>query len=722
MTSGRGEDRRGRPADRSKSAELRDSTVSGSVVQAGEIQGGVHLHFAGQEQPVRPRELPPPPAHFTGREAELAELDRFAEQSAGSDVPLVTVVIGTGGVGKTALLSHWLHQRRADFPDGQFYVDLHGFSPLEAAAPSEVLGRFLRALGIAPEKIPAGLEERSALFRTLTFGRRVAILADNAVSAAQVRALLPGPGTSLVAVTSRRSIHGLLHEGARFLDLHPLDENGAAELLENLIGRDRTRKDPDAARTLTELCGRLPIAIRALATRLAGRRFLTLDRIARELSDERRRIAALSPAEDITVRSVFDLSYAALAPDVAALYRRLGLLPCPTFTPDVVAALTNQDAEACEPVLQELLDVSLIEEVADARFRLHDLIRLHAAEKAEEMDAAEDRTEWLRRIVTWYLNAAAIADREVLPGRERRGPAAAAAGRAPPRFTSARDALDWLESELPNLLAVLRAANRTGFHEDAWQICEALWGLFVSRRTYPEWVAADELGLASARACGDRPAQARMLAQLGRALLDLRRLNEAERCLTESLGHARDAGDRPGEASALIRLGLVRLAGDRPDEAVPYFIEARDLHVARGSARGVALVTRRLGEAYLADGRHDDAIAHFREAIERFAELDDRYNTSRSLHGLARAYVLAGDARRALAPLDQAEEMARAEGAVFEEARAHLLRADAREALGDLPAARGDLEDALPLLVRLDAPQADDVRARLRRLAGDDAT
>ena len=139
----------------------------------------------------------------------LAELDRFADDAAELEIPLVAVVSGTGGVGKTALVLHWLHRRGADFPDGQFHVDLGGLSSSEARSPSEVLGRFLRALGVAPERVPGAFEERAALFRTLTAGRRVVIVADNAASAAQVRALLPGHGPSAVVVTSRRPIRGL---------------------------------------------------------------------------------------------------------------------------------------------------------------------------------------------------------------------------------------------------------------------------------------------------------------------------------------------------------------------------------------------------------------------------------------------------------------------------------------------------------------------------------
>ena len=674
------------------------------------------------DQPVhRPRQLLPPPADFTNRDIELDQLDRFVAESADNGAPLVTVVGGTGGVGKTALLLHWLHQRQDAFPDGQFYIDLHGFSANEPLPPSEVLGRFLRSLGVAPANVPAGFDERSALFRSLTAGRSVSILADNAVSAAQVRALLPGPGSSLVAVTSRRAIHGLLHEGARFLDLHPLNERGAAELLERLIGRDRAHSDPGAARTLTALCGRLPIAIRALATRLARRRFWALDRIVRELSDERRRIATLSAEEDIAVRAVFDLSYAALDTAPATLYRRLGLFPGPTFTTAAVTALMDLDQDACAPLLDELVDVSLIEEIADDRFRLHDLVRLHAYEKNEQLVPAAQRTDRLLRIVTWYLARAVAADLVVMPGRRRLGPVYATARQEPPAFPSAREALDWLEEELPNLLAVLRTANREGFHEAAWQICEALWGLFVLRRHYAEWVASNEIGLESARACGDEAAQARMLAQLGRAHLDLGELDQAELSFSESLDRAHAAGHRFGEASAYQQLGLLRLTRNEPDAAIPYFLSSRDMHAALGDDRGVALLTRRIGEAYRAGGRYADAAGLLRDAVAQYTEAGDRYNAGRSLTSLAETHILAGDPRSALAPLGQAQEVAIAEGATFEEARVRVLLADAQEALGEPAAARDQLELALAIFTRLATPQAESVRERLRRFAAGEA-
>ena len=707
----------GRDDDAPRQAELRDAHVSGSVIQAGEVHGDVHFHAARSGGVTAPRELPPSPAHFTDREPELAELDRLAGRAGERAGALVAVVGGTAGVGKTALLLHWLHRERDRYPDGQLYADLHGFSSVAPTPPADVLGRFLRALGVAPERVPVELDERATLFRTLTAGRRISILADNAVSAAQVRTLLPGHGPSAVAVTSRRPIRGLAHEGAGFIDLAPLDQRSATELLDRLLGDERVRSEPEAARDLAGLCGHLPIAIRVTAARLARRRFRTLEQVVRDLADERHRLAALSTDDDVTVRAVFDLSYAALDAGAAGLYRGLGIFPGPHFTVPAAAALLDADTGDCERRLDEVVNAGLADEIADGRFRLHDLVRLHAAEKAARLDGDDDRSAALDRLISWYLATAASADLVILPGRWRIGPAFVTARRAPARFTSSREALGWLEAELPNLLALLRAAAESGRHDGAWQLCEALWGLFLFRRHYREWVAAHEIGLASARSCGDRVAEARMLAQLGRARLDMGDADGAERDFSGSLDAARSAGQRIGEATALQHLGLVRLARGEPDQAVSYFGASRDLHADLGEDRGVALLTRRIGEAHRAGGRHAEAVTHLADAVARFDAMGDRYNTIRSLIALAETHLLAARPRDALPLLERAGEAARSVGARYEEARTCVRRADALAALGETSGVRAPLEQALAIFIELDAPEVDAVRERLGTLA-----
>ncbi|MFD0537132.1 NB-ARC domain-containing protein [Actinomadura luteofluorescens] len=209
------------------------------------------------------------------------------------------MIIGAGGVGKTTLALHWLHEVKGEY-EGQLFVDLRGFSGADPLPPDEPLERFLRALGALPESIPSSIDEQAALFRSMTTGRRLIVLLDNAVSAAQVRPLLPGAGGSLVVVTSRRRLSGLVVDGARFVDVDPLGVTGALELLERLIGADRIRAEREHARSLVALCGTLPLAVCASGARLAARRRWPIARAVAELGDEARRLSPCAPEREIS--------------------------------------------------------------------------------------------------------------------------------------------------------------------------------------------------------------------------------------------------------------------------------------------------------------------------------------------------------------------------------------------------------------------------------------
>ena len=355
--------------------------VLGSVVQAQAVHGDVYM---GTAQPVRmpvPSQLPSPPAHFTDRLDELAALQHLTGEDDPAPPVAIVVVTGVGGVGKTSLVLHWLHQALDRYPGGQLYADLGGFGPAGRASPADVLGRFLRALGIPPDQVPARIDERAALYRSVTARRRLVTLLDNAASAAQARALLPAPGPSLVVVTARRRLAGLAIDGAHFLALAPLGEEAAIELLGRIAGPDRARSQPDAAREVVRLCGRLPLAICVSAARLAPHPHWPLRRVAEELASGQHRLSALSIEGDISVRAVFDVSYQALPPDVAHLYRLLSLIPAPSFGPGLAAAAAGE-ADAGRSIAS-LVEASLLDETGELRWRFHDLVVLHAREQAD---------------------------------------------------------------------------------------------------------------------------------------------------------------------------------------------------------------------------------------------------------------------------------------------------------------------------------------------------
>ncbi|MFC4053551.1 ATP-binding protein [Actinomadura syzygii] len=680
-------------------------TIAGSSVQAGSVTGGVHITTGRPASLPTPAQLPAP-GLFANRHDELAELRALSEGTG------LVVVNGPGGVGKTTLALAWLHEVKADY-DAQLFVDLRGFSGAEPLPPDEPLGRFLRALGAGAESTPTGVDEQAALFRSLTSGRRLIVMLDNAVSAAQVRPLLPGAGPSLVVVTSRRRLSGLVVDGARFLDVPPLGTQGALELLERLIGPDRIGAEREQARSLVALCGTLPLAVCASGARLAARRRWPIARAVAELDDEARRLAALRAGEDdISVNAVFNASYQALDDPHARAYRLLSVHPGPDLGLAAAASLIDRGAEAARELLQGLVEASLLLEDADERYRFHDLVRLHARDKAREPGAEPDRAAAFARLADWYLTTAVAADLALLPGRWHLGPRYGAVRREDV-FPDRREAVDWLEREHQNLSAVARAAHDGGLHAMAWQLCEAMWPLFVQRKHYRSWIRMHELGRDAAAACGDRRAEARMLEGLGTAHLNLRDTAAARPCFEAALELERATGHRLGEASALEGLGNAMLATGDPSGAAELFGAARDVHAALDRPRGVALMRRHLGEALSAAGRHDAAIETLTDVLATFTELDEPYHRARTLTCLGRARLGAGRLDEAAHALRGALEISRAAGAPHVEADALLDLAVVAARRGDATAERRDLERALAIYARLGSPQTEAVRRRL---------
>ena len=312
-----------------------------------------------------PAQLPGDVDAFTGRAGELASLDKLAAvlgpsggAGRGGPGPAATVICvsGTAGAGKTALAVHWARRVRAAFPDGQLYVNLRGYDPGQPVPAGDALAGFLRALGVPGQDIPRDVDERAAAYRTLLDGRRILVVLDNASAVEQVRPLLPGSPSSVVLVTSRDSLAGLVaRHGARRLDLDRLPQQDAVALLRALIG-DRAEIQSDATATLARRCAQLPLALRVAAELAAASPAMTVAQLAGELADEQRRLDLLDAGGDpgSAIRGVFSWSYGHLPDEEARAFRLLGLSPGPDIDARAAAALTGTPPAQASRALNNL--------------------------------------------------------------------------------------------------------------------------------------------------------------------------------------------------------------------------------------------------------------------------------------------------------------------------------------------------------------------------------
>ncbi|MDA2803877.1 tetratricopeptide repeat protein [Nocardiopsis suaedae] len=706
----------------------------GVVVQAGTVHGGIHLGAVPGPAPAGPLRAPRAPAHMADRLRELALLRHEAHEALASRRPRIVVLTGTGGVGKTAVAARFLDTDGERFTDGRLTADLAAFAHTGPADPAAVLAHLLRALGVRPEEVPADLPGRARLFQARTEGRSLALLLDDAASAAQAAALLPGGGAHLTVVTTRLHPAALLARGARITRVRPLPRDHAAGLLRGLVGGGLAGTPggstggraaaplggPEEAERLAELCGHLPLALCAVAGRLVLRPDRPAARMVEELEGERRRLSALSGDEEVSVRSALDVSYAGLEPSTARLYRLLGLHPGPDASPEAAALLTGADRYAAEAGAERLVAASLLHE-HHGRFAFHDLVRLHARERAEAEEPEHERRAAMERLLHGYLRTAVAADTALNPGRWHVGPLYERVGDpAVPAFPDADAALHWLDEELPTLEELVVWAARDGHPAEAWQLCEALWDLFLRRRHHDSWFRTHEAGLAAAEELGDAAARGRMHGALAAAHVSLHRTDEAEHHHREALRAWEEADHELGRASALEGLGVVELVRGASHRAVRHFEGALTVHTALGRDRGIALMRRRLGEALRDAGRPEEAVGHLTWALGHFREAGDRYLQTRALVGLATVHLKTGD-------LDEAERVLDAALGAAQEARADMETARVLALRGGLEALRGrrglavrHLTEALTTYRRLGAVESEGIERRLAELGQED--
>jgi tetratricopeptide (TPR) repeat protein/transcriptional regulator with XRE-family HTH domain len=638
------------------------------------------------------RTLPRDVASFTGRHEELREL---VDAAAGADrVVSIYAIGGMAGVGKTAFAVHAAHRLTERFPAGQIFLPLHGHTPgQQPVDPGDALASLLLTIGVPAGQIPQGVEARTALWRDQLVSLRLLLVLDDAVGSEQVQPLLPGAGGSLVLVTSRRHLTAL--EDATAISLDTLAPGEAAALLVRLAARPGLSPDDAAVGEIIRLCGYLPLAIGMLARQLHHHPAWSLAGRAAELAAERDRLELMA-TENVSVAAAFDLSYQDLAADQQLLFRRLGLHPGTEFDGHTAAALDGTGLAAARRGLEVLYNQYLLAEVAQGRYRMHDLIRQHARTLADRLDSEHDQDQAVSRLLDYYQHTAALAE-SLLARRTVPALAAGTTSTPVPVLADREQALAWARAERASLLACLDHTVAAGQHARVVALTAGLAGLLRHDGPWADALTRHATALRAAQYLGDRLGQANALTDLGRVRLLTDDFAGAGRDLAEALDIYRGVGNQLGQANALNNLGdMRRLVGDYP-AAARDLEEALGIYRDLGNRLGQANVLTNLGIMRRLTGDYPAAARDLEEGLGIYRDLGDHPGQTMALNNLGLTRRAMGDFPAATRDLAEALSLSRNASDRLDLANALTYLGTVRRLTGDFTGAARDLEEGLSI-------------------------
>jgi DNA-binding SARP family transcriptional activator/tetratricopeptide (TPR) repeat protein len=681
----------GRPIGKSPSVEPAPRVASDAAAGTAAMSS-----VPERTVPVVPRQLPAAPPAFTGRASELTDLDRARDMSA----VVITAIDGMAGVGKTALAVHAAHQLTGHYPDGQLFIDLHGYTEgVAPVEPDEALERMLRALGVPGDQIPRHLDDRAALYRSTLADRKVLVLLDNAASEDQVAPLLPGSAGCTVLVTSRRRLTGLDHTSVMSLDVLPTRD--AVALFTSAAGEHRTAgASSEMLAEVAELCGRLPLAVRIAAARLRSRPAWTVEDLVGKLRDQRRRLAELEAGRR-SVAAALELSYQDLDAQVQRGYRLLGLHPGAELDVYAVAALLDTSVDDAERLANHLIDAHLLQEPVTGRFRFHDLVRDHARAMASR-EEAEAARQAIFRLLGFYRHTASVAMDAAYPHERHRRPDVPQALTPVPDLPSPAAAGAWLDGDMSNLITAAQHATEHGWLDYAPHLSATLHHHLHERGHNTDDVTLHSHALAAARASGNRVGEANALAALGRVYWLQGRTAQASESLELALARARAVGHDLAEIEVLATLGTLRSVQGRHDLAVEHFTMARE-GARRVSDHSIELEAL-LGLAWLDIQHGEPAIDELERCLALARTLGDGARERTALQFLGHAHRIRGQLDQAVGFFEQALHISRSGG----HRRGHLSSlvglADVHRKLGNDEQAATHYQQAITLARETDNP------------------
>ncbi|WP_251049588.1 BTAD domain-containing putative transcriptional regulator [Streptomyces sp. ISL-86] len=697
--------------------------------QVGQGGGGGHFPVQPGQGAARaaegyreeiPRQLPADTSDFVGDEARITGIERTLLGEGGRRAVGLAVIVGKPGTGKSTLATHIAHRlSETAFPDGQLYCDLRGTGT--PATSAEVLGRFLRALGIPGPVIPESQDERAEMYRTLLASRRVLVVLDDAASESQIRPLLPGSNTCAVLVTSRVRLTGL--PGAHRVELDVMGTGHALELLARVIGADRIEREGVAAEALVRTVGGLPLALRIVAARLAARPHWTLASMVHRLANERHRLDELTHGE-MTMRASLSLTHDGLAPEDRRLLRLLSLAQGPTLPGWLAGALLDDQrpfpSDLLEPLVDvQMLDVVGVESTGGFRYRFHEIIRVFAREQLAAHDEPAAQSAALGRMMGGWLSLAEQAHRRIYGGDFTVLHGTAPRWQPPAACVDELlvDPLEWLDSEHANLVQAVEHAARERMDELCWDLATTLATLFEGRGYFDDWERTHQLALDCVRSAGNTRGTAALLSSLGVLYLGRSQHDESRSALSSALALFQELGDRQGLALCHRDLALLeRMRGSEDQALVLYDRALRDFDEV-GDVVGRAIVLTQSAHIWMRRGQTSVAQSRLDEALGIYRSVGYTGGQARTLRRAGQLQQGQGEHERAVQTFTEVLELCRDSGDIIGEG--HLLRdlGHAHAEMGRGEAARGFYAQALSVREQImDQGGAALVRLDLARL------
>jgi tetratricopeptide (TPR) repeat protein/transcriptional regulator with XRE-family HTH domain len=671
---------------------------------------------------VEPRQLPAPLRHFAGRSGELAVLAGLLSQAGPDTRPAVVIsaIGGLAGIGKTALAVQFAHQEAGSFPDGQLYVNLRGYDPALPPMPAaEAVRLVLDAFQIPAGQIPASAEAQAGLYRSVLAGKKVLIVLDNAADAAQVRPLLPGSPGCLVIVTSRGQLAGLVAtDGAIPMKLDVLPTAEARGLLARILGDTRVAAEPDAARQVIELCGRLPLALAITAARAATNPRLPLAELATELAHAAGRLDALDTGEPAaSVRAALDSSYQHLTADAARMFRLLGLQPGPDISAPAATSLAGLPGPQAARHLTELAGASLITRDAAGRYALHDLVRLYAAEQAHRARHDAEQDAATSRMLGHYMHTGFAAARLLSPGRDPIAVDPPAPGTTPEHLTGYQAAMSWFEAEHRVLVTAAGHAYTAGRDVCAWNIAWTLLDYLSYQGHWHDQLAVSTTALAAAARLGDPALQAKSHYYCARAAVEVGRYSDAQTSYQHALELSRQLTDPIGQGLAHIGLAFMLDRQQQPAPAADHARQALDLYIAAGHLPGQANALNHIGWYLSQLGDYEQALVHCQQALALCRKAGRRHTEGTILDSLGYAHHHLGQHIEAITCYRQALDIFQETGQRYQQANTLSHIGDTYQTAREYDAAHTAWREALTILDDLQHPDADQVRTKLETSA-----